>query len=88
MLRVTELVKPGNNGPYTEKTTFLNKSAIISVTEDVPTSKALTEQKGQTVVVSKIRINLPEGTRTIIALGGPDSIMGNPRSTGGGLLYG
>ena len=86
MLRVTELVREGSS--YFEKTKFINKAAIISVTEDSGVSKALAEQRGSAATVSRISLNLPEGHATLFVLGSPDSIMGTRTNSKGSLLHG
>ena len=87
MLRVTELIENGSS--YMEKTTFINKNTILSVTEDTYASRKITESRGTQVVVSKITVRLPEGAHTILALGNPDSIMTPPHpNSNKGILYG
>ena len=88
MIRITELVKTSETR-FSEKVTFLSKETIISVTEDASASKEITEQRGASVVVSRINLKLPEGTKTVFALGAPDAIMsGQTASTQRGILYG
>ena len=86
MLRVIELIREGDL--YVEKATFINRTAIISVTEDALVSRAITEQRGSQAVVSRISLNLPEGSRTVFALGTPDSIMDNSATSRRGILHG
>ena len=87
MLRVTELVE-GKGSFLIEKTTFINKASVISVSEDVAVSKSLAEQRGTPCVVSRVCLSLPEGTRTLFVLGSPDAIMNSPRPTQKGILHG